>query len=88
MKENEREREKTREIGENKLIRTMGKKKKHRKVTTTTLTITTTKVKPSVYLCILDTNVANVQERKSFLRFVCFLLDSTRHTKAKGTRRY
>jgi hypothetical protein len=54
------------EKNENVLIGMM-KKKKHRRVTTTILTITTTKVKPSVGLCVLDTNVVNVQgESDSF----------------------
>ncbi len=51
-------------------------------MTTTTLTITTAKVKPSVCLCILDTDVANVQgESDSFFSFVFF------YTRRHNTRR-
>jgi hypothetical protein len=54
------------------MIRMM-KKKKHRRVTTTILIITTAKVKTSGCRCILDTDVANVQEESdSFFSFVFY----------------
>jgi hypothetical protein len=56
----------------------MTKKKKHRIVATTTSIITTTKVKPSVCLCILDTDVANVQEESDLFFHSLFTLQNNK----------